>query len=76
VRDALYFLNLVVYIHRNPLEANLVERLEEWQFSSYQAILNSEPSFLKKNELLGKFLGADNFKSMHTEILDFQSLKI
>ena len=30
-----YLLHLSRYIHRNPLEADLVKRLEEWEFSSY-----------------------------------------
>jgi REP element-mobilizing transposase RayT len=28
------------YIHQNPLKAKLVNRMEEWQFSSYNAYLN------------------------------------
>jgi hypothetical protein len=31
-----YLLNLTRYIHLNPVEANLVEKAEDWEFSSYQ----------------------------------------
>ena len=31
-----YLSILVAYIHRNPVEAGLVENPEEWEFSSYQ----------------------------------------
>ena len=34
VVDSLHFLRVCRYIERNPLEAQLVERAEEWQWSS------------------------------------------
>lgn len=30
-----YLLSCFLYIHQNPLQANLVSKLEEWEFSSY-----------------------------------------
>lgn len=30
-----YALNCFLYIHRNPINAGLVRRLEEWEFSSF-----------------------------------------
>ncbi|HEY6951121.1 MAG TPA: hypothetical protein VI758_01870, partial [Bacteroidota bacterium] len=30
-----YLLTLCRYIHRNPLEAGLVSRIEDWEFSDY-----------------------------------------
>jgi REP-associated tyrosine transposase len=35
-----YFLALLRYIHRNPVEAGLVERVEQYRFSSMQTYLN------------------------------------
>lgn len=36
-----YLLHLSRYIHLNPLEANLVRRPEEWEFSSYREYLGT-----------------------------------
>ncbi|WP_248278312.1 transposase [Bacillus sp. DNRA2] len=35
-----YFLTLSRYIHRNPLEAHIVSKPEEYQWSSYSAYIN------------------------------------
>ncbi len=35
VEDDAYLIRLCRYIHRNPLEARLVARIEDWEFSDY-----------------------------------------
>ena len=30
-----YLLNCFLYIHQNPIEAGIVDKLEDWEFSSY-----------------------------------------
>jgi putative transposase len=42
IDDNSYLLNLMRYIHRNPVEAQLVQRPEDWFFSSYFQYLNFE----------------------------------
>ena len=36
-----YLLTLVRYIHNNPVKAGLVERMEDWAYSSHRAYLGS-----------------------------------
>ncbi|NJN61040.1 MAG: transposase [Coleofasciculaceae cyanobacterium RL_1_1] len=36
VQDEAYLLHLTRYIHLNPVKANLVARVEDWEFSSYR----------------------------------------
>jgi putative transposase len=43
-----YLLNLTRYIHLNPVEANLVERAEDWEFSSYQEYVDLRRGSLPK----------------------------
>ena len=35
VQDDTHLLSLIRYVERNPLRANLVQKLDNWQFSSY-----------------------------------------
>ncbi len=35
ISDEVYILHLCRYIHRNPVEAGLVERPEDWPYSNY-----------------------------------------
>ncbi len=50
-----YLLNVSRYIHRNPLEAGVVKRGEDYPWSSYGAYigLNRDPQWLSVNETLG-----------------------
>ncbi len=51
-----FALNLVRYIHRNPIEAHLVENPENYPWCSHDAYLNlSVCSFLDKNSVLEMF---------------------
>lgn len=50
-----YLLNVSRYIHRNPLEAGIVKRVEDYPWSSYGAYIgqDSVPHWLFKEETLG-----------------------
>ncbi len=41
IKNDAYLLHLTRYIHLNPTTANLVEKPEEWEFSSYREYLSS-----------------------------------
>jgi putative transposase len=43
-----YLLNMTRYIHLNPVEANLVEKAEDWEFSSYQEYVDLRRGSLPK----------------------------
>ena len=50
VNDKDYFLNLLRYIHMNPVEAMVCDFPEQYRFSSYHEIVNSRPvTVLAKN---------------------------
>ena len=51
-----YLIHLSRYIHRNPLRAGLVDKLEDWKYSSYNEIVNKQgPSFCKPQILIEQF---------------------
>jgi len=53
VPDDDYLLHLTRYIHLNPVRANLVNKPEEWKFSSYQDYLSpNKITFANKNIIL------------------------
>jgi REP element-mobilizing transposase RayT len=45
IRDERHFANAVRYIHENPVKAGLVERPEEWPFSSARLLEGTRPSW-------------------------------
>ena len=63
--DTAYLLNLVKYIHYNPIEAKLATELNEWKFSSYAAILCQTPTLLKRADILEWYNDLANFEFAH-----------
>jgi len=47
-----YLLHLSRYIHRNPVEAGLVERPDQWEFSSYREYVGLRAGRLPKTDWL------------------------
>jgi REP element-mobilizing transposase RayT len=48
--------NAFFYIHQNPLKANLVSRIEEWQYSSFSAITKPHEDSLIDVSLVKKYI--------------------
>lgn len=66
-----YFLTLTAYIHLNPLRAQLVERPEDYEWSSYQYYIGrkSAPQFLFTDELEHNFSKTE-YKNFIEDILN------
>jgi REP element-mobilizing transposase RayT len=65
ITDDKYKLNVVRYIHQNPVEAGFCRKPEEWQYSSYKDLIEGKVTFLKHEELISWFDDVRNFKYMH-----------
>ena len=70
VTDDGYFMNLVVYIHRNPQKHGSVDDFRDWPYSSYDAILHDKPTRVDKTAVLDWFGSVNIFQEIHKEELD------
>jgi REP element-mobilizing transposase RayT len=66
IEDMRYMKNLIPYIHNNPVEARMVNALEQFLNSSYNAILNNDNSFLKASEVIEWYNDLNNFIDSHS----------
>jgi len=58
-----YLLNLTRYIHLNPVEAGLVQKPEDWEFSSYPEYIETRRGTLPQVDLLRRQVGnASNYE--------------
>jgi putative transposase len=65
-----YLSTLVTYIHQNPVRSKLVEKLEDWEFSSYRDYIGLRNGTLPKIEqILSSFAGIDEFKRFSEIVL-------
>jgi putative transposase len=60
-----YFINLVYYIHSNPVKDGFVEKIEHWEHSSYNSFLSDFDTFINKAIVIEYFGNIDNFKFVH-----------
>ncbi len=59
------FINLIVYIHNNPMKHGFVERTIEYPWTSYHTIISKKPTKIKREELISYFDDIENFKYLH-----------
>ena len=62
-----YILQLMKYIHRNPVEASIVDKPENYTLSSYKSYLGmvKSPKWLTQNFLKSLFNNTESIKQFH-----------
>jgi putative transposase len=55
-----YLLHLCRYIHRNPLEAGMVVKPEQWQYSNYAEFVGKRKGTLVDHEFVKMNFGSDS----------------
>jgi len=61
-----YFQNLIYYIHNNPVKHGFVESMIEYPWSSYDTIVSTKKTKLKRNKVINIFDDVANFKYFHS----------
>ncbi|MEA3443478.1 MAG: transposase [Bacteroidota bacterium] len=67
ITDEEYLLRLIIYLHLNPVSANIVSKPNEWKYSSYNGLINNMPTRLRRDEVIKWFGGIENFIFLHDE---------
>lgn len=75
VKSAQQLANLVQYIHANPQKHRIIDDFRQYPWSSYERILRSRPSKLKKEEVLQWFRNKENYVEYHNRAIDLEQLK-
>ncbi len=70
ISDKIYFLNAIVYTHRNPIHHGFHEKYEDWEYSSYNEIVGGVCDFIEISKLLIMTDGLESFKEIHRHSLD------
>lgn len=64
-----YLIRLICYIHANPIAAGLCDSFEQWKYSSYNALVGSQPTALSRDSVIEWFGGRENFIEIHRQNL-------
>jgi len=70
-----YLTRLIVYIHLNPVRLGLCKKASEWKFSSYNSLLSSRTTKIKKEDVLSWFGRKKDFIDIHQSYRDFQTIR-
>lgn len=62
IDDDSYLLCAVRYIHQNPVNAQIINDIEDYKWSSYSAYLNEQDNLIEKNFILSMFQNNEQFK--------------
>jgi REP element-mobilizing transposase RayT len=70
ISDKIYFLNAIVYTHRNPVHHGFREKYQDWEYSSYNDIVDGVCDLTEVSKLLAITDGLKSFKEMHQHSLE------
>jgi REP element-mobilizing transposase RayT len=76
VNEEQYLIQLIAYIHLNPLKHGFTKDYVNYLYSSYQLLLAGKSKILETNTVMNWFGGPQLFSSFHinwSETLDFNS---
>ena len=70
-----YFSRLVFYIHANPQLHGIIDDFRHYPWNSYEGIISSKPTKLKRDSILEWFDDRENYISYHTQIADLDDIR-
>jgi REP element-mobilizing transposase RayT len=65
VDDDSYLIQLIAYIHLNPVKHNFTKDYKKYKFSSYNAYESQEPTRIEKEYVMSLFGDVKNFQYFH-----------
>lgn len=65
INNELHLLSLIAYINLNPIHHKFVINPEDWEFSSYNALISEKKTMINRNLVLELFDGKENFRFYH-----------
>ncbi|GHB84011.1 hypothetical protein GCM10007390_43980 [Persicitalea jodogahamensis] len=65
-----YYMELIHYIHANPIHHGFTRDMTAWEFSSYHAFVSQKTTMLHREEALCWFNGVDGFEKYHRDTPD------
>jgi len=76
VNNSKYLLNVIYYIHYNPVYHGFVDSVEDWEFSSYHAFLSDKKSHLMRDEVIKWFDDKRSFIKINHQPVDVKKFAL
>ena len=72
INEMKYLLKLICYVHQNPVNAGFAEKLAEWKYSSFNAIISQKHTLILREEVIGLFDDLENFLFCHSKNMEIK----
>lgn len=70
ILDKEYFMNAIVYTHRNPIHHGFCERFNDWSYTSYCEIKEQKSEMVEVKKMVAIFKSKEFFVDFHQQNLD------
>ena len=67
IENKAYFMNAVIYTHRNPVHHAFCDRYTDWSYTSFCEIKERNSQIIEVDKLLRMFGGRDSFIDLHEQ---------
>ena len=67
IKNKAYFMNAVIYTHRNPVHHAFCDRYTDWSYTSFCEIKERNSQIIEVDKLLRMFGGRDSFIDLHEQ---------
>lgn len=67
IKNKAYFMNAVIYTHRNPAHHAFCDRYTDWSYTSFCEIKERNSQIIEVDKLLRMFGGRDSFIDLHEQ---------
>ena len=67
IEDKAYFMNAVIYTHRNPVHHAFCDRYTDWSYTSFCEIKERNSQIIEVDKLLRMFGGQESFIDLHEQ---------
>ena len=61
-----YLRYVIRYVHKNPVQHNMVLQIEQWPWSSYNIIIQNEFTWLRQSTIIELFGNKMMFRNYHS----------
>lgn len=75
VSNQSYLTSLIYYIHQNPVHHGFCDRVQDYQWNSFNSFLSSSPSKIKKHDVLNLFGNKQSFVEFHRRDQDLECIQ-
>ena len=67
IKNKAYFMNAVIYTHRNPVHHAFCDRYTDWSYTSFCEIKERNSQIIEVDKLLRMFGGRESFFDLHEQ---------